>query len=48
LARRFGGVEAAAVITAVLAGRSQLEVARAYGVSQGWVSRLLARYVVEG
>ncbi|WP_202866328.1 IS481 family transposase, partial [Kribbella turkmenica] len=36
------------VITAVLAGRSQSEVARAYGVSQGWISRLLARYAVEG
>jgi transposase InsO family protein len=37
------------VITAVLAeGRSQGEAARAYGVSQGWVSRLVARYRVEG
>jgi transposase InsO family protein len=36
------------VIVAVLAGRSQSEVARAYGVSQGWISRLLARYAVEG
>ena len=36
------------VITAVLAGRSQSEVARAYGVLQGWISRLLARYAVEG
>lgn len=36
------------VITAVLAGRSQSEVARVYGVSQGWISRLLARYAVEG
>jgi len=37
------------VITAVLAeGRSQGEAARAYGVSQGWVSRLAARYRVEG
>jgi transposase InsO family protein len=37
------------VITAVLAeGRSQGEVARAYGVSQGWVSRLVARYRAEG
>jgi hypothetical protein len=33
------------VITAVvMEGRSQGEVARAYGVSQGWVSRLVARY----
>src|ERR1700729_1934112 len=37
------------VITAVVAeGRSQGEVARAYGVSQGWVSRLVARYREEG
>jgi transposase InsO family protein len=36
------------VITAVLAGQSQSEVARAYGVSQGWISRLMARYHLEG
>ena len=36
------------VITAVLAGASQSEVARTYGVSQGWISRLLARYQAEG
>jgi transposase InsO family protein len=36
------------VITAVLAGQSQSEVARAYGVSQGWISRLMARYRLEG
>jgi transposase len=37
------------VITAVvMEGRSQGEVARAYGVSQGWVSRLVARYGEEG
>jgi transposase len=37
------------VITAVVReGRSQGEVARAYGVSQGWVSRLVARYRAEG
>jgi transposase InsO family protein len=37
------------VITAVVAeGRSQGEVARAYGVSQSWVSRLVARYRAEG
>jgi transposase-like protein len=36
------------VITAVLAGQSQSEVARSYGVSQGWVSRLMARYRAEG
>jgi transposase InsO family protein len=37
------------VITAVVTeGRSQGEVARAYGVSQGWVSRLVSRYRAEG
>jgi transposase-like protein len=37
------------VITAVvLEGRSQSEVARTYGVSQSWVSRLVARYRLEG
>lgn len=37
------------VITAVIVeGRSQSEVARAYGVSQGWISRLVARYRTEG
>jgi transposase len=37
------------VITAVITeGRSQGEVARAYRVSQGWVSRLVARYQAEG
>ena len=36
------------VITAVLDGESQSEVARTYGVSQGWISRLLARYRLEG
>ena len=36
------------VITAVLAGRSQSEVARTYGVSQGWISRLMARYRESG
>ena len=36
------------VITAVLAGTSQSEVARTYNVSQGWISRLMARYRVEG
>ena len=32
------------VITAVLTGQSQSEVARTYGVSQGWISKLMARY----
>ena len=36
------------VITAVLAGQSQSEVARTYGVSQGWISKVMARYRVEG
>ncbi|MCW2571376.1 MAG: transposase, partial [Frankiales bacterium] len=36
------------VITAVLAGQSQSEVARTYGVSQGWISKLIARYHLEG
>ena len=37
------------VITAVvLEGRPQREVARAYGVSQGWISRLVARFRCEG
>jgi transposase InsO family protein len=36
------------VITAVLAGQSQSEVARAYGVSQGWISRVMACYRAEG
>jgi transposase len=37
------------VVTAVVVeGRSQSEVARTYGVSQPWVSRLVARWRVEG
>jgi transposase InsO family protein len=36
------------VITAVLAGSSQSEVARTYGVSQGWISRLMKLYEAEG
>jgi transposase InsO family protein len=37
------------VITAVVVeGRKQAEVARTYGVSPGWVSKLLARYREEG
>ena len=37
------------VITAVvLEGRSQAQVARDYGVSESWVSRLVARYRTEG
>ena len=37
------------VITAVLIeGRSQSQVARDYGVSQSWISRLIKRYTAEG
>ncbi|MCA1823737.1 MAG: IS481 family transposase [Frankia sp.] len=36
------------VLTAVLTGQSQSEAARTYGVSQGWISRLVARYRAEG
>ncbi|GII81369.1 hypothetical protein Sru01_63510 [Sphaerisporangium rufum] len=37
------------LITAVVVeGRSPAEVARAYGVSKGWMSKLLARYRAEG
>jgi len=37
------------VITAVVVeGRSQAQVAAAYGVSKGWVSKLMARYRAEG
>lgn len=37
------------IITAVvLEGRSQAQVARDYGVSKGWVSKLVARYQIEG
>ena len=37
------------VITAVVhEGRSQADVARDYGVSKGWVSKLVARYHAEG
>jgi transposase len=37
------------VITAVIVeGRTQAEVAATYGVSKGWVSKLIARYRAEG
>ncbi len=36
------------VITAVLFGQSQSAVARYYGVTQGWVSKLMTRYRLEG
>ncbi|MEU6778305.1 IS481 family transposase [Nonomuraea angiospora] len=46
----LGGVsKARVVITAVVVeGRCQAEVARAYAVSKGWVSKLVARYRAEG
>jgi transposase-like protein len=47
--RNWAVSKARLVITAVVVeGRSQSEVAQAYGVSQGWVSRLVARYRQEG
>lgn len=37
------------IITAVvLEGRSQAEVTRDYRISKGWVSKLVARYRIEG
>lgn len=37
------------VITAVVQARmTQAEAARRYGVSPGWVSKLMARYAAEG
>ena len=36
------------VITAVLAGQTQSDVARRYGVSQGWISKLITRWQLEG
>jgi transposase len=36
------------VITSVLSGQSQSEVASRYGVSKGWVSKLMSRYRTEG
>ncbi len=36
------------IIAVVVEGRTQGEVARAYGVSQSWISRLVARYRAEG
>ena len=35
-------------MSVVLEGRSQTETARLYGVSKGWVSKLVARYKAEG
>jgi transposase InsO family protein len=36
------------IIAVIVEGRSQAEVARTYGVSKGWVSKLVARYRAEG
>ncbi|GAA1339942.1 transposase [Arthrobacter roseus] len=36
------------VITAVLASQTQSDVARRYGVSQGWISKLMTRWRLEG
>ena len=36
------------VITAVESGQSQSQVAETHGVSQGWISKLMARYRLEG
>lgn len=36
------------VITAVLAGATQADTARTYGVSQGWISRLVAEHRAHG
>ena len=36
------------IVAVVFEGRTQADVARSYGVSPGWVSRLVARYRVEG
>ncbi len=48
-ARRWQMSKARLVITAVVVeGRSQAEVARAYDVSKGWVSKLVARFRSEG
>ena len=38
----------AIILSVVLEGRSQAETARLYGVSEGWVSKLVARYRAEG
>jgi transposase InsO family protein len=36
------------MITAVLAGQTQSDVARRYGVSRGWISKLMTRWRLEG
>ncbi|UFU03640.1 IS481 family transposase [Ruania suaedae] len=36
------------VVTAVNSGQSQSAIARRYGVSQSWISKLMARYRLEG
>jgi transposase len=46
---RLTGDEARLIITAVvIEGRTQAEVADGYGVSRGWVSKLVVRYRAEG
>ena len=36
------------ILSVIVEGRSQADTARAYGVSPGWVSKLVARYKIEG
>jgi transposase InsO family protein len=36
------------ILSVIVEGRSQADTARAYGVSPGWVSKLVARYKTEG
>ena len=36
------------IAAVVIEGRTQAEVARSYGISPGWVSKLVARYKIEG
>ena len=36
------------VLSVVLEGRTQAQTARLYGVSEGWVSKLVARWRAEG
>ena len=36
------------VLSVVLEGRTQARTARLYGVSEGWVSKLVARWRAEG
>ena len=36
------------ILSVIVEGRSQADTARAYGMSPGWVSKLVARYKIEG